>query len=127
MKNVSDYVTILSFMCTYYGCITCFPFRLCIGFLPMILHLHQCQLDFLVNFFGERSSSGNRSSGQSLDSDGSKSISTTKSQDGLTLAEEALLPYFQASYGKFLMVMHVGAAKTFTTHSLIVVPTFVLP
>ncbi|XP_038897510.1 autophagy-related protein 2 isoform X1 [Benincasa hispida] len=69
-------------------------YRLCIGFLPMILHLHQCQLDFLVNFFGERSSSGNRSSGP-LDSDGLKTIPTTRSHDGLTLAEEALLPYFQ--------------------------------
>ncbi|XP_008456130.1 autophagy-related protein 2 isoform X1 [Cucumis melo] len=70
-------------------------YRLCIGILPILLHLHQCQLDFFVNFFGERSSSRNRSSGQPLDSDGSKTISTTKSHDGLTLAEEALLPYFQ--------------------------------
>ncbi|XP_023532824.1 autophagy-related protein 2 isoform X1 [Cucurbita pepo subsp. pepo] len=69
-------------------------YRLRVGFLPMLLHLHQCQLDFLVNFFGGKSSSGNQS-GHSLDSDGSKTISTTKSDAGLTLAEEALLPYFQ--------------------------------
>ncbi|XP_022149292.1 autophagy-related protein 2 isoform X2 [Momordica charantia] len=70
-------------------------YRLRIGFLPMLLHLHQCQLDFLVNFFGEKSSSGDQSSCHPLDSDGSKTISTTKSPAGLTFAEEALLPYFQ--------------------------------
>lgn len=120
MINVSDYVTTLSFMRTYYGCITCSPFRLCIGILPMLLHLHQCQLDFLVNFFGERSSSRNRSSGQPLDLDGSKTISTTKSHDGLTLAEEALLPYFQVSCSEYFLVMHVCVTN-------FPVPTFVLP
>lgn len=104
-------------MRTYYGYITCFSFRLRIGFLPMLLHLHQCQLDFLVNFFGEKSSAGNQTSGHPLDLDGSKTISTTKSHAGLTLAEEALLPYFQASYGEFLLVMHMTTTKTLITHS----------
>ena len=105
-------MTVLSFIRTHYGYITCFSFRLRVGFLPMLLHLHQCQLDFLVNFFGEKSSSGNQS-GHSLDSDGSKTISTTKSDAGLTLAEEALLPYFQASYGKFLLVMRCDKNSQF--------------
>lgn len=92
----------------------------------MLLHLHQCQLDFLVNFFGEKSSSGNQSSsGHPLDSDGSKTISTTKSPAGLTFAEEALLPYFQASYGKILLVMHIAARNSLShTDSCIVVSFF---
>ncbi|KAK2991508.1 hypothetical protein RJ640_016543 [Escallonia rubra] len=39
-----------------------------IALLPMRLHLHQCQLDFLINFFGGKSSSAEQSSSYSQDS-----------------------------------------------------------
>lgn len=73
-------------------------FRLRVAILPLLLHLHQSQLDFLIDFFGEKSSSVNQSAGCHKDSSDSK-LSTTKSKNlaGHTIAEEALLPFFQAS------------------------------
>ncbi|KAB1207098.1 Autophagy-related protein 2 [Morella rubra] len=65
-------------------------YRLHIALLPILLHLHQSQLDFLINFFGSKSSSVDESPACHQDSDGSKLL------HGLTIANEALLPYFQA-------------------------------
>ena len=64
----------------------------------MRLHLHQSQLDFLINFFVAKSSSTDQSSGGRQDADGSK-ILPAKSNDvlGHIIGEEAFLPYFQAS------------------------------
>lgn len=74
------------------------PFRLRIAFLPMLLHLHQSQLDFLINFFGGKSSSANQSLDHHQNSSGAK-LPAMKSNNfaGHTIADEALLPYFQAS------------------------------
>ncbi|KAL5788358.1 hypothetical protein ACOSP7_005307 [Xanthoceras sorbifolium] len=68
-------------------------YRLRVAILPMLLHLHQCQLDFLIGFFGEKSSSVGDTPN---DSCGSK-LPTTKRKTltGHTIADEALLPYFQ--------------------------------
>lgn len=76
-----------------------FPHRLRVAFLPMLLHLHQCQLDFLIGFFGAKSSSVDQSSGCYQDSDGSK-VLPTKSNNLAehAIAEEAFLPYFQESF-----------------------------
>ncbi|XP_062022613.1 autophagy-related protein 2 isoform X2 [Rosa rugosa] len=71
-------------------------YRLRVAFLPMLLHLHQCQLDFFIGFFGPKSSSVDQSSGCYQDPDGSK-VLPTKSNNlaGHDIAEEAFLPYFQ--------------------------------
>lgn len=71
-------------------------YRLRVAILPLLLHLHQSQLDFLIDFFGEKNSSVNQSPGSHKDSSDSK-LSTTKSKNlaGYTIAEEALLPFFQ--------------------------------
>lgn len=75
-----------------------FPPRLRVAFLPMRLHLHQCQLDFLISFFGAKSSTVDQSSGYQ-DSDGSKVLPTNSNNlPGHAIAEEAFLPYFQASF-----------------------------
>lgn len=69
-------------------------YRLQIAFLPMILHLHQSQLYFLISFFG----------GKAEDHASNNAQDWTKrdvlSKDGSTcgvhsINEEALLPYFQ--------------------------------
>ncbi|XP_048433003.1 autophagy-related protein 2 [Pyrus x bretschneideri] len=71
-------------------------YRLRVALLPMRLHLHQSQLDFLINFFVAKSSSTDQSSGGRQDADGSK-ILPAKSNDvlGHIIGEEAFLPYFQ--------------------------------
>ncbi|XVF01245.1 hypothetical protein REPUB_Repub04eG0071400 [Reevesia pubescens] len=68
-------------------------YRLRIAFLPMRLHLHQSQLDFLISFFGEESSSIDQSIGCPQDPD----LLARKSCNlaGHVVATEALLPYFQ--------------------------------
>ncbi|GKV37988.1 hypothetical protein SLEP1_g45946 [Rubroshorea leprosula] len=67
-------------------------YRLCIAFLPMLLQLHQSQLDFLISFFGEKI----LSTEQSLDSLPEPSLSVRSNNlAGHTIVEEALLPYFQ--------------------------------
>ncbi|KAM1790718.1 hypothetical protein ACFX12_034755 [Malus domestica] len=73
-------------------------YRLRVALLPMLLHLHQSQLDFLINFFAAKSSSTDHSPGGHQDADGSK-VLPVKSNDlaGHTIEEEAFLPYFQAS------------------------------
>ncbi|OMO74070.1 hypothetical protein CCACVL1_16949 [Corchorus capsularis] len=67
-------------------------YRLRIAFLPMLLHLHQSQLDFLISFFGERSPTVDQSAG-CPDPD----LFARKSNNvaGRGIANEALLPYFQ--------------------------------
>lgn len=73
-------------------------FRLQVSILPMLLHLHQCQLDFLIAFFGAKSSSIDHSTGQHKDSCSPKfSVTKSKNVAGNTIPDEALLPYFQAS------------------------------
>ncbi|GLT37479.1 hypothetical protein SLA2020_117940 [Shorea laevis] len=67
-------------------------YRLCIAFLPMLLHLHQSQLDFLISFFGEKI----LSTEQSLGSLPEPSLSVRSNNlAGHIIVEEALLPYFQ--------------------------------
>ncbi|XP_020210113.1 autophagy-related protein 2 [Cajanus cajan] len=74
-------------------------YRLNIAFLPMLLHLHQFQLDFLVNFFGRKNTSKEQFPNSWQDLEGSKSLpeKTQKSKDLAfhSIAQEALLPYFQ--------------------------------
>lgn len=76
-------------------------FRLNVALLPMLLHLHQCQLDFFVNFFGIKSTLNDQSPNSCQDLEGSKSLpeKSQKSKDlpFYSIAQEALLPYFQAS------------------------------
>ncbi|CAN8258801.1 unnamed protein product [Cochlearia groenlandica] len=64
--------------------------RLRVALLPILLHLHQSQLDFLINFFGANNIE--------------KSVVSVENSDGSTLPvsvkelniiEEAFLPYFQ--------------------------------
>ncbi|KAF5727248.1 hypothetical protein HS088_TW22G00937 [Tripterygium wilfordii] len=66
-------------------------YRLCVALLPLLLHLHQSQLDFLINFFA-KSSSVDQSLDGHQDSGGSK-ISTISG--GHAIPDEALLPFFQ--------------------------------
>ncbi|KAF8405047.1 hypothetical protein HHK36_009944 [Tetracentron sinense] len=69
-----------------------------LAFLPTLLHLHQDQLDFLISFFGGKGPSLDQSPGLRQDLDGSRMFPTKSSNfRGHTIAEEALLPYFQAS------------------------------
>ncbi|XP_015892896.3 autophagy-related protein 2 isoform X5 [Ziziphus jujuba] len=73
-------------------------YRLRIAFLPMRLHLHQRQLDFLITFFGAKSSSVDQSPGHHKDSDGSTSLPVMSNTVAghSTSVEEAFLPYFQS-------------------------------
>ncbi|XP_022746308.1 autophagy-related protein 2-like [Durio zibethinus] len=64
-------------------------YRLRIAFLPMLLHLHQSQLDFLISFFDEKSSSIDQSTG------GPDLFVKSNNLTGHSIANEALLPYFQ--------------------------------
>ncbi|KAA8545884.1 hypothetical protein F0562_020665 [Nyssa sinensis] len=68
-------------------------YRLRIAFLPMRLHLHQSQLDFLISFFGGSSVDQPPSAPQ----DGESQLLPKKSSNfgGHTIFDEALLPYFQ--------------------------------
>uniref|UniRef100_A0A2P2KFX3 Autophagy-related protein 2 n=1 Tax=Rhizophora mucronata TaxID=61149 RepID=A0A2P2KFX3_RHIMU len=71
-------------------------YRLRIALLPMLLHLHQSQLDFLVNFFGEKGSSVGQSSDHHQNSDAAiQSVRRSNNLGGHAIVEEALLPYFQ--------------------------------
>ncbi|KAK6916462.1 Autophagy-related protein 2/VPS13, C-terminal [Dillenia turbinata] len=73
-------------------------YRLCIALLPMLLHLHQGQLDFLISFFGGKSLPMDQSSHVPLDLEEPKVLVTRDGcYGGRSIAEEALLPYFQAS------------------------------
>ncbi|XP_021738462.1 autophagy-related protein 2-like [Chenopodium quinoa] len=71
-------------------------YRLRIAVLPILLHLHQSQLDFLISFFGGKYSSDDSSNGDAQCS-GSSDVSTAEDSKlkALSLVDEALLPYFQ--------------------------------
>ncbi|XP_057488102.1 autophagy-related protein 2-like isoform X2 [Actinidia eriantha] len=71
-------------------------YRLHIAFLPMLLHLHQSQLDFLISFFGGNSMSADQTPNAPQDMS-EPEVSPEKSSNfgGHTISEEALLPYFQ--------------------------------
>ncbi|KAG6653101.1 autophagy-related protein 2-like isoform X1 [Carya illinoinensis] len=64
-------------------------YRLRIALLPILLNLHQSQLDFLINFFGSKNSPVDQSPACYQESDGSKLL------HGHTIPNEALLPFFQ--------------------------------
>ncbi|KAL8143574.1 hypothetical protein V2J09_016606 [Rumex salicifolius] len=63
-------------------------YRLHVAVLPILLHLHQSQLDFLIEFFGGKSFSADSVSQNTV---------PVKSNDpeGCTINYEALLPFFQ--------------------------------
>ncbi|KAL0743227.1 hypothetical protein Bca4012_084740 [Brassica carinata] len=64
--------------------------RLRVALLPILLHLHQSQLDFLISFFGANNLE------KPVVSDGDSGGSTLSvSVKGHNIIEEALLPYFQ--------------------------------
>ncbi|XP_068466157.1 autophagy-related protein 2 isoform X2 [Phaseolus vulgaris] len=74
-------------------------YRLNVAILPLLLHLHQCQLDFFVDFFGRKNTLKDQFSNSCQDFEGSKSLpeKTKKNKDCVfhSIAPEALLPYFQ--------------------------------
>ncbi|GAA0167398.1 hypothetical protein LIER_22343 [Lithospermum erythrorhizon] len=71
-------------------------FRLRVSLLPMRLHLHQTQLDFLINFFGGNSASAHILQDTIQDLGGSGGLSTESINLGNhTIIQEALQPYFQ--------------------------------
>lgn len=81
----------------------CFSSRLRVAFLPMRLHLHQSQLDFLIDFFGGQNTSINPSMNAAHDMlEVGKEPKKTANLGGRTIVEEALLPYFQVSSLKLL-------------------------
>ncbi|EEF43703.1 autophagy-related protein 2 isoform X2 [Ricinus communis] len=69
-------------------------YRLHVALLPMLLQLHQSQLDFLIAFFGAKSSLADQSADHNQNSGGAKP-SAAKNLAGHRIAVEALLPYFQ--------------------------------
>ncbi|KAM7474898.1 hypothetical protein LguiB_022141 [Lonicera macranthoides] len=72
-------------------------YRLRVALLPMRLHLHQCQLDFLISFFGGKSSLHDQSPISPQDSSESQMLPKKSTVlGGHNITEEALLPYFQA-------------------------------
>ncbi|VFQ72115.1 unnamed protein product [Cuscuta campestris] len=71
-------------------------YRLRVAFLPIRLHLHQTQLDFLITFFGGTNSTSNSSHDASQNLYEPISISKQKTViGGHAITMEALLPYFQ--------------------------------
>ncbi|KAI4367619.1 hypothetical protein MLD38_023335 [Melastoma candidum] len=71
-------------------------YRLSFAFLPLRLHLHQRQLDFLINFFGKEDSPQEPSPSLLNCSGSSKSLPMEGQNDSADhVVAEALLPYFQ--------------------------------
>lgn len=71
-------------------------YRLRIACLPVLLHLHQSQLDFLIAFFGAKPSPRDRSQSSPQDTCSSGVISGKENDSKIvSVAEEALLPFFQ--------------------------------
>lgn len=98
----------------------------------MRLHLHQCQLDFAISFFGGKSSF--QSPIYSQDSGESQMLPKKSTVlGGHNITEEALLPYFQASrhfarlFSKWHIFthlhnqMHINVKKFMRYWSIIVV------
>ncbi|KAK1258092.1 hypothetical protein QJS04_geneDACA012280 [Acorus gramineus] len=76
-------------------------YRLRLALLPMRLHLHQSQLDFLTNFFGEDLTI-NQSPTVPNKADESEMLTSNNCVlGGHTIAKEALLPFFQYLLQKF--------------------------
>lgn len=71
-------------------------YRLHVAVLPILLHLHQSQLDFLISFFGSKYSPVDSTQGDAQGL-GSSDVTLAESSKlkGPGLADEALLPYFQ--------------------------------
>lgn len=70
--------------------------RLRIALLPLVLHLHQHQLDFLISFFGGKNSSADSSPSTPLDlSNSGEPFDKSDNLQGRGINEEAFLPYFQ--------------------------------
>ncbi|OIS96357.1 PREDICTED: autophagy-related protein 2 isoform X1 [Nicotiana attenuata] len=70
-------------------------YRLRIALLPMRLHLHQNQLDFLISFFGGTQSAVTPSQSTSQSLSKSDIVARRTEVGGDAVIEEALLPYFQ--------------------------------
>ncbi|MCD7449539.1 hypothetical protein HAX54_000379 [Datura stramonium] len=70
-------------------------YRLRIAFLPMRLHLHQNQLDFLISFFGGTKSAVTPSQSSSQNLSKSEIVAKSTKFGGNAVIEEAMLPYFQ--------------------------------
>ncbi|KAL6963999.1 hypothetical protein U1Q18_035005 [Sarracenia purpurea var. burkii] len=70
-------------------------YRLKIALLPMLLHLHQNQLDFLISFFGEKSLPDDQSPTASQLSEQNMLLEMGSNFGGHSISKEALLPYFQ--------------------------------
>jgi autophagy-related protein 2 len=88
-----------------YICITVLSFphellppRLRVALLPILLHLHQSQLDFLISFFGANSL---EKPVVSMGDSGGSTMSV--SVQGHNIIEEALLPYFQVNKASFYL------------------------
>ncbi|KZV55672.1 hypothetical protein F511_24349 [Dorcoceras hygrometricum] len=71
--------------------------RLRIALLPMRLHLHQSQLDFFINFFGNNNSSEPSPGTPSVSKKSGEQPEKTGNFLGQAISAEAFLPYFQAS------------------------------
>ncbi|XP_057787478.1 autophagy-related protein 2 [Salvia miltiorrhiza] len=70
--------------------------RLRIALLPLLLHLHQRQLDFLISFFGGKNTSADSSSSAPLDlSNSGEPFEKSNNVQGRGINEEAFLTYFQ--------------------------------
>ncbi|KAK6136896.1 hypothetical protein DH2020_029341 [Rehmannia glutinosa] len=69
-----------------------------IAILPMRLHLHQSQLDFLINFFGGKNSSADSSPSTLGLSKSGEPFEKSDNLQGRIINEEAFLPYFQESF-----------------------------
>ncbi|XP_030450461.2 autophagy-related protein 2 [Syzygium oleosum] len=72
-------------------------YRLCIALLPLLLHLHQRQLDFLISFFGNEDPPQDWSSGVQNNLGGSEVLPQNAQSGSMrnAIVDEALLPYFQ--------------------------------
>lgn len=74
------------------------PARLRVALLPILLHLHQSQLDFLIGFFGANNL---EKPVVSVGDSGGSALSV--SVNGHNIIEEALLPYFQVNKVSFFL------------------------
>ncbi|CAI9104344.1 OLC1v1002993C1 [Oldenlandia corymbosa var. corymbosa] len=70
-------------------------YRLRVAILPIRLHLHQSQLNFLINFFGGQSLPVKPSDDTTYDMHVGEKQRGTVNVGHFTIIEEALLPYFQ--------------------------------